>query len=43
VVPEDVEDQMRARTNWGGLLAPAEHAAPTTNSAQLKQTYVPTW
>jgi NodT family efflux transporter outer membrane factor (OMF) lipoprotein len=43
VVPENVENQMRARTNWGGLLAPAEHAAPTTNSAQLKQTYVPTW
>jgi NodT family efflux transporter outer membrane factor (OMF) lipoprotein len=43
VVPASVEQDMRARTNWGGLLAPAAHAAPTSNSAQVKQTYVPTW
>jgi NodT family efflux transporter outer membrane factor (OMF) lipoprotein len=43
VVPANIEDDMRARTNWGGLLAPAAHAAPTSNSAQVKQTYVPTW
>jgi NodT family efflux transporter outer membrane factor (OMF) lipoprotein len=43
VVPANIEADMRARTNWGGLLQPAAHAAPTSNSAQVKQTYVPTW
>jgi len=43
VVPASVEADMRARTNWGGLLTPAAHAAPTSNAAQEKQTYVPTW
>ena len=43
VVPANIEADMRARTNWGGLLAPAAHAAPTSNSAQVKQTYVPNW
>ena len=28
VVPEQVEDQMRARTNWGGLLAPQPNMRP---------------
>jgi NodT family efflux transporter outer membrane factor (OMF) lipoprotein len=43
VVPANIEADMRARTNWGGLLEPAAHAAPTSNSAQVKQTYLPTW
>ncbi len=43
VVPANIEADMRARTNWGGLLAAAAHAAPTNHSAQVKQTYVPTW
>jgi len=43
VVPANIEAEMRARTHWGGLLEPAAHAAPTSNSAQVKQTYVPTW
>jgi outer membrane protein TolC len=43
VVPASVEQDMQTRTNWGGLLAPAAHAAPTSHSAQVKQTYVPTW
>ncbi len=43
VVPANIAADMRARTHWGGLLQPAAHAAPTSNSAQVKQTYVPTW
>lgn len=43
VVPDSIKADMKARTNWGGLLAPQNHAAPTSNAAQFKQTYVPTW
>jgi NodT family efflux transporter outer membrane factor (OMF) lipoprotein len=43
VVPDNVKADMRARTNWGGLLTPENHAAPATAAAQDKQTYVPTW
>ena len=43
VVPESIKAEMRARTNWGRLLAPQNHAAPTSKAMQFKQTYVPTW
>ena len=43
VVPDSIKTDMARRTNWGGLLAPANHAAPTTRAQQIKQTYVPNW
>lgn len=43
VVPDSIKADMARRTNWGGLLAPANHAAPTTRAQQIKQTYVPNW
>ena len=43
VVPDSIKAQMARRTNWGGLLAPANHAAPTTRAQQINQTYVPNW
>ncbi|HTJ89010.1 MAG TPA: efflux transporter outer membrane subunit [Acidocella sp.] len=43
VVPDRIKTDMARRTNWGGLLAPAHHAAPTTRAQQIKQTYVPNW
>jgi NodT family efflux transporter outer membrane factor (OMF) lipoprotein len=43
LVPENIKADMRARTHWGGLLAPAEHAAPASNADQTKQKIVPTW
>jgi NodT family efflux transporter outer membrane factor (OMF) lipoprotein len=43
VVPDSIKTDMARRTNWGGLLAPANHAAPTTRVQQIKQTYVPNW
>lgn len=43
VVPESVKADMAARTNWGGLLTPQNHAAPTTQREQIKQNFVPTW
>lgn len=43
VVPESIKADMAKRTNWGGLLVPQNHAAPTTRKEQIKQTYVPSW
>jgi len=43
VVPAEIKAEMRKRTNWGGLLAPENHAAPTSKAEQIEQTYVPTW
>ena len=43
VVPESIKADMARRTNWGGLLTPENHAAPTTHTEQIKQTTVPTW
>ena len=42
-LPDSIKADMARRTNWGGLLAPANHAAPTTRAQQIKQTYVPNW
>ena len=42
-LPDSIKADMARRTNWGGLLAPANHAAPTTRVQQIKQTYVPNW
>jgi len=43
VVPDSVKADMAARTNWGGLLTPENHAAPANGAAQIRQTYVPDW
>jgi NodT family efflux transporter outer membrane factor (OMF) lipoprotein len=43
VVPDSVKADMEKRTNWGGLLTPANHAAPANAAAQTRQTYVPDW
>lgn len=43
VVPGNIKADMQKRTNWGGLLAPANHAAPMSAAAQTRQTYVPDW
>jgi NodT family efflux transporter outer membrane factor (OMF) lipoprotein len=43
VVPDSIKADMARRTNWGGLLAPANHAAPRTRAQQIKQIYVPNW
>ncbi len=43
VVPDNIMADMARRTNWGGLLAPENHAAPMTPAQQIKQTYVPNW
>jgi NodT family efflux transporter outer membrane factor (OMF) lipoprotein len=43
VVPENIKADMAARTNWGGLLTPENHAAPTTKGEQFRQTFVPSW
>jgi outer membrane protein TolC len=43
VVPDDLKADMASRTNWGGLLAPQNHAAPATRAQQIKQTYAPNW
>jgi hypothetical protein len=42
-VPANIKADMAARTNWGGLLSPPNHAAPATRQQQLKQTFVPVW
>jgi NodT family efflux transporter outer membrane factor (OMF) lipoprotein len=42
-LPDSIKADMARRTNWGGLLAPANHATPTTRAQQIKQTYVPNW
>jgi outer membrane protein TolC len=42
-VPDSIKADMAAQTNWGGLLATPNHAAPATTQGRLKQTYVPTW
>ena len=43
VVPDTVKAEMARRTNWGGLLAPEQHAAPANAAAQTRQLYVPDW
>jgi NodT family efflux transporter outer membrane factor (OMF) lipoprotein len=43
VVPEHIKADMAARTNWGGLLNPQNHAAPATRAEQFRQTFVPSW
>jgi NodT family efflux transporter outer membrane factor (OMF) lipoprotein len=43
VLPDRIKADMARRTNWGGLLTPAAHAAPTTRAQQIRQTYVPNW
>lgn len=43
VVPDSIKADMAKRTNWGGLLTPQNHAAPTNTAAQTRQTYVPDW
>lgn len=34
VVPDDVKDEMKKRTNWGRVLEPAEHLPGATNQSQ---------
>jgi NodT family efflux transporter outer membrane factor (OMF) lipoprotein len=43
VVPDSIKADMQKRTNWGGLLTPQAHSAPTTPGAQTRQLYVPSW
>jgi NodT family efflux transporter outer membrane factor (OMF) lipoprotein len=43
VVPDSIKADMAARTNWGGLLTPENHAAPATKAGQTRQLYVPNW
>lgn len=42
-VPDNIKADMAARTNWGGLLSPPNHAQPATRQGQLKQNFVPVW
>jgi NodT family efflux transporter outer membrane factor (OMF) lipoprotein len=43
VVPDSIKADMAARTNWGGLLTPENHAAPANRAAQTRQLLVPDW
>lgn len=43
VVAENIKKAMSARTNWGTLLQPQNHEAPTTKWHYLKQIYLPKW
>lgn len=43
IVPEQVKNEMAARTNWGNLLELQNHVPPQSNWQQFKQSYLPSW
>lgn len=42
-VPKSIENEMAARTFWGGLLKQQNHQAPATEWQQFTQLYFPNW
>jgi len=43
IVPQQIKDEMAARTNWGTLLKQQNHMPPTTKMQQIKELYLPKW
>jgi NodT family efflux transporter outer membrane factor (OMF) lipoprotein len=43
VIPQNIKQQMKERTNWGNLLIQKNHEAPTTKQEQFKTLYLPNW
>jgi hypothetical protein len=43
LVPQQIEDEMAARTFWGGLLKQQNHQAPVNDWQTFTQLYLPNW
>lgn len=43
VVPQQIKDEMAARTNWGTLLKQENHRPPVTKKEKIKELYLPKW
>lgn len=43
IIPENLKQDMKARTNWGDLLEPQNHEAPQSKWQSFKQLYLPKW
>ena len=43
IVPQQIKEEMAARTNWGTLLKQENHQPPVTKRQKFKQFYLPKW
>ena len=43
LVPQQIKEEMAARTNWGTLLKQENHVPPATKKQKFKQLYLPKW
>lgn len=43
VIPQNIKDEMAARTNWGTLLKQQNHMPPQTKAQRTQELYLPKW
>ncbi len=43
VIPQNIKDEMAARTNWGTLLKQQNHMPPMTKAQRIQELYLPKW